>query len=155
MLAETSVKSYIKLSLGRTRLLLPGEELLAMEPVQKVRASTRQTGTAGVISVNGKEHSVFAPDENLECTTTAVNNQQVCVCLAAGAVSLCLLCDDAALIHLYDVKLHALPACMYSGLDVILNIAVSNDTLYCLSDTVCLARLVDNPCPGPEATPAP
>lgn len=133
----------VRLVLGRTRLLLPGGEVLSIEPVLNVRPEHKHNGAPGFITIAGADLPVFAIDEDLRIATAIGSSHEVCVCLANGQDRFGILCDDAGMVYQDDIKLHELPACMINADTAILSIAEINNNLYCVSDTKSLARLID------------
>jgi hypothetical protein len=144
--ANIDAKEFVKLTFGKTRILLPAEELLSIEPGNSVSQPQDVNDIHAHITINHTEIHVYAFDDDLRLQPVMDNQRQVCVCLGNGHGQIGILCDDANAITLNEIKLHDLPACMHTNDSVIFAIAENNNNLYCISKTADLVQLINSPC---------
>lgn len=140
--ANNDAKEFVKLIFGKTRILLPAEELLSIEPGINVRQPKDVNDIYGSITVNNADIHVYTLDDDLHLLPVLDNKRQVCVCLDNSHCRIGILCDDASAITLNDIKLHGLPEYMHTDDTVIFAIAENNNNLYCISKTADLMQLI-------------
>lgn len=141
---EKTVRDFVKLTLGKTRFLLPDREVLSIEPILNIDLTHEDNDDFNFITMNDKKISVYAFDEDLQLVSAKDYRHQFCVFLDDGQDRIGILCDDAGKVTLDDIKLHELPDCMLSTDTAIQNIAVSNNNLYCVSNFTNLLQLIKN-----------
>ncbi len=145
MPANNGAKEFVKLLFGKTRILLPAEELLSIEPGINVRQPKDVNDIYGCITVNNTDIQVYTLDDDLHLLPVLDNQRQVCVCLDNSHCRIGILCDAASTITLNDIKLHDLPECMHTDDTVVFVIAENNNNLYCISKTADLMKLIRTP----------
>lgn len=144
-LPEEIASDFVKLALGKTRILLPGRELLSIEPILNINRTHAGNGDFNHTTMNDTKIPVYAFDEDLRLVSAKDSRHQFCVFLDDGQDRIGILCDDAGKVTLDGIKLHELPACMLSTDTAIQTIAVSNNNLYCVSNITNLLQLIKNP----------
>ncbi len=141
---KETVPDFVKLALGKTRILLPGREIMSIEPILNINLTHEDNGNFNHITMNGTKIPVYAFDEDLRLVSVKDGCHQFCVFLDDGQDRIGILCDDGGKVTLDDIKLHQLPACMLSTDTAVQNIAVSNNHLYCVSNITNLLQLIKN-----------
>jgi hypothetical protein len=137
------VPDFVRLALGKTRLLLPGKELMAIEPMQNINQKSK--GDLNYVTMKGVKVPVYAFGEDLQLVSVKDSRHQFCVFLDDSQDRIGIFCDDAGKVTLDDLILNELPDCMHSTVTVIQNIAVSKNNLYCVSNLTNLLQLVRPP----------
>lgn len=137
----TTGTAFIRLSLGKTRILLRQDEVFSSVSADAVRFSDSANDACGHITINNKTIPVYILDEDLRLTSVMTNPHGVCVCLGNGNDRIGILCDDAVKIITSDIELHELPDCMLEATVAIQYIGVCNNNIYCISNTARLLRL--------------
>ena len=136
------VTDFVKLTLGKTRILIPNSELMSIE--SNINLKYQTSHISGFTKHDGAKIPVYAFDEDLQPIPVKDSCHQVCVLLEDGKDRIGILCDDAGEVALNNVELHDLPDCMLGTITAIHNIAVSNNTLYCVSNIKCFLLLIKN-----------
>jgi hypothetical protein len=137
-----NLNDFVKLVLGKTRILLPATELLSIEPGSSVRQPQDVNNIHGYITTSDMDIFVYAFDEDLRILPIRDNQCQFCVCLGIDLGQIGILCDDASTITLNEIKQHELPACMQSKDSVISAVVENNNNLYCISKTSDFLQLI-------------
>jgi len=134
---------FVRLSIGKTRILLHDDEILSIEPGTNVKQTKKNAGR--YITINSKVIPVYDFDEDLRPFSTTNNKSQICICQDNDKNKIGISCDDAAKITLAEMELHELPDCMLDANLAIQVIAVSNNNIYCISNITKLLQLVKQP----------
>lgn len=139
-----NTKDFVKLVLGKTRILLPASELICINQTDNAGLSNNKNDPYIQIKINDIYVPVFAFNDNLQPIPVAESKKKSCVCLKHGKKYICILCDDAAIISLDDLKLHQVPPCMLTADTAVIAVAESNNNLYCISQTKNLVFILKN-----------
>jgi hypothetical protein len=133
---------FVRIALGKSRLLLPASELLSIESATGISPSHEHPGSCGHIMLNNKELPVYAFDDDLQQKPVMDNPKQMCVCLDNGRDQFGIICDHAGKVILDNMKLHELPVCMQRPDSLIRVVGEKDNNLYCITSTADLMQLV-------------
>lgn len=133
---------FVRIALGKSRLLLPVSELLSIESTAGIRPSHEHPGSCGHILLNNKELPVYAFDGDLQQKPVTNYPKQMCVCLDNGRDQFGIVCDNAGKVILDNMKLHELPVCMQRPDSLIRVVGEKDNNLYCITSAADLIQLV-------------
>ena len=128
--------AYVQLSLGKTRLLFPGKEVLSLEAVPEI-GKPAADGSVGAVSLNQSSLAVYNFDEQLHPHNDVQDGRSACVCLGDGRVAFALLCDKVETVEEEGLQLVELPACMRSAITPVRSLALQGTRILCIS---CVQR---------------
>lgn len=140
---------YVRVTMGKTRLLFPAAELLAMEPISGMNPPPVSGGFSGVIVMQGLTVPVFTVDEDLQPARSYKVRRRFCIVLRDERETLGITCDEANVIEAEDFQFHALPACMRTEDAVIPVIAVHNGSLFSVCKAADLVRALNHSAGAP------
>ena len=141
--------SYVRVTMGKTRLLFPAAELLAMEPVSSMKPPPAGSGFSGVVVTRGMTIPVVTVDEDLQLVRSREVRRRFCIVLRDEQATLGLTCDEANVIETGDLQFHDLPACMRAEDAIIPVIAVHNGILFSVCKTADLVRALKHSTAAP------
>ena len=124
-------------------MLLPAKELLSIETINEIKKNQLKDTVTTIIVKNNLEVPVYTVDDEFRFSSYQEGNMSCCLCLDNGKNRFGIVCDEASLIDSSDFTQYDLPGCMKSAMGLIHHLTVSNDTVYCNTDTARLFRLID------------
>ena len=138
----TANNSFIKIRIGKTRLLLPAPELLSIETVTQIKQPNQKNKTTVMIDVNDVELPVYTANDELQFGPYQDGDGSCCLCLDDGQHRFGVVCDEAELISPTSLTEYNLPGCMKSAQGPIKSITICDGTIFCNTDTASLFRLL-------------
>ena len=132
---------YVQLTLGKTRLLFPGTEVLSLEAMPEFGAAGTG-GSIGVVRLNGAELPVYNFDEQLQLLHGTQGSRRACACLGNGRTAYGLLCDKVETVEGASLRMVELPACMWSANTPVQFLAAQGTRILCVSSVERLAGLI-------------
>ena len=134
---------YVQLTLGRTRLLFPRSELLALEETPET-GPAGDDGSIGMVDRNAAILPVYNFDEHLQLLGEAQDTRRTCVCLRDGCSAFWILCDKAEIVDGAEMQIIALPECMRSTNTPVQALAMQGTRILCISNMERMSGLIKN-----------
>ena len=134
---------YVQLTLGRTRLLFPRSELLALEETPET-GPAGDDGSIGMIDHDGAILPVYNFDEHLQLLGATQDTRRTCVCLGDGNSAFGILCDKAEIVDGAEMQINTLPVCMRSTNTPVQALAMQGTRILCISNMERMAGLIKN-----------
>ena len=134
--------NFIKMRIGKTRLLFPASELLSVESGDQLKQE-HPKNTSATIIINDLEIPVYSSDEELNLHSYHDGDWPYYLCLNNGHNYFAIACDEATLIKPEEITYYDLPGCMQCEDSPVHGLTVFNDTVYCNTDTASLYRLLE------------
>ena len=138
---ESPEMSFVKIKSGKTRLLIPAKEMLAIEKTDQIKQIQSRNAITAIIEINKIEIPVFALDDELQFSAWQNINDSSCLCLDDGKNRIAIVCDEASVIDSVNLTFYDLPGCMKSKSSekLVHNLALYGDAVFCNTDTASLA----------------
>jgi len=133
---------YVQVTLGKTRLLFPGAELLSLEANPEIRTNGAD-GRIGVVKLNEAILPVYNFDEHFHPHGEVQEKRCACVCLGNGGAAFALLCDNVETLEGADIQIVALPACMRSEFTPVQSLALQGTRIFCVSSVERFAGMIE------------
>jgi hypothetical protein len=134
--------TYVQLTLGKTRLLFPGTEVLSLGAIPEIGTSSTG-GSVGVVTLNEAVLPVYNFDEQLQLAGGGKDNCCACACLGNSRAAFGLLCDKLEIVDGVSLQIVALPACMQSANTPVQSLALQGTRILCVSSVERFAGLID------------
>ena len=141
----------MQVSLGKTRLLFPGEEVLSLEAVPAI-GDPAADGSIGTVNLNQSSLAVYYLDEQLRPHGEVQDGRRACICLGDGVAAFALLCDKVETVEEEELQIVELPACMRSTITPVQSLALQGTRILCVSCVKRFAGAIDFSCRN-EARP--
>ena len=144
VIKNTSVMTpeFVQLTIGRTRLLFPRSELLALEATPET-GTAGDAGSIGIININDVILSVYNFDEQLQLLGEAQDNRRNCACLGDGNTAFGIMCEKAEIADSAGMQIVNLPACMLSANTPVQALAMQGTRILCICGVERIARLIN------------
>ncbi|HTT07914.1 MAG TPA: hypothetical protein VMH34_03900 [Gammaproteobacteria bacterium] len=136
---------YLKVVMGRTRLLFPAAELLAVEPIARVIPPPTAGNSMAMIAIQDATVPAVTLDEDLQPVPAHEIRRRLCAVLREDGATLGVTCDEASVIGGSGLQFHVLPACMRTEGSIIPIVAVHNGSLFSVCKTADLIRILNHP----------
>ena len=142
-MSSSVAPEYVLLTLGRTRLLFPRSELLALEETPKT-GPAGDDSRIGMVERNGAILPVYNFDEHLQLLGATQDTRRTCVCLGDGNSAFGILCDKAEIVNGAEMQINTLPVCMRSTNTPVQALALQGTRILCISSMERIAGLIKN-----------
>lgn len=142
---------FVKIIIGKTRLLLPRAALVAIESSPDIHYPDAPTNAPAVIRVNDLELPLYALDADLNFSCYRERVAPCCLCLQEDRRAIGIVCDDAAVMDMPDIKRHELPGCMQCIPEPVQHLVVCDDTVFAVTSGTRLFNLLDHALPSASA----
>ena len=142
----THSASYVLLSLGQRRLLLPQQEVHTLESVWDMVTTDRPQGGVGWLPYAGDSWPVYGLDEMLNPLSDVPANQRICALLNLDDRYMGLLCTDIATIPGSAIHPRPLPQAMYRPVSPIVGLVQYEDDVGLVSTAAALATFLGIKC---------
>ena len=122
-----TMSGYVRLTLGRSKYLIPQEDVVAFEPVVDIDKSGTDENSIGVIAFENDSLPVYEFTSDLELSGTISETRRICVCLRHGDIQFAILGDEVDTVQSTDFSIFTIPGCMQTGNSPVRNLAVSGN----------------------------
>ena len=129
--------------IGQLRLALPQQDVHTLEPMIDIQATQNTLGTVGLIQRDTVRWPIYCLSAQLELMRTVPDTRRVSVLLKHAGQGFGLLCDEVFSVSLSQIQSTPLPACMFTQGTPVLELALHNDDLLCISSTGALMAFLD------------
>ena len=136
------MSGYMRLTLGKTKYLIPQGEVIGLEPAIDVDLSGLDDGSIGAISYENLKLPVYCFTQNLELTRTLPESRRICVCLRHGDIQFGLLCDEVDNAQDLNFATFMVPECMKTENCPVEKLAVYGNKVINIVNTESIARVL-------------
>ncbi len=126
-----AVARYAVLTIDERALLIPQQQLHALEPAFDVQRS--EAGDAGWIAVAGVNWPVYCLSEDLRPIREAPADRHFCVLLESGAGLLGVLCDQVVMLEQMELEILPLPRCMRTAGTPLQGLVLHSERVLCVT----------------------
>jgi len=140
--SSDAARKYVQLTLGRTRLLFPSSELLALEATPEI-GSAGENGSVGRVRVRDAILPLYNFDEQLHLLHEAQDDRRGCACLGDESKAMGILCDKAEVVDGTGIQMVPLPGCMKSVNTPVQALALQGTRVLCVCTMKDMAGLIE------------
>lgn len=123
----------VVMSVGSLKLFLARHEVRTLESAEDMEPTLPEDLELGWHEVQGERIPVYGLSESLTVLKQRPHTSRIAVVLAAGEVSIAILCDEIAFVEKDEISFQDIPDCMTSRRSLLSGLALYEGTVGCVT----------------------